>query len=47
MRELSASARSFLAESRRVDNRRMLAELGVSLAYGDLDAGIRASLEEA
>jgi hypothetical protein len=33
-----------LSESRRVDNRRMLAELGVSLAFGDLDAGIRASL---
>jgi len=37
---------SFLSESRRVDNRRMLTELGVALAYHDLDAGIRASLEE-
>lgn len=46
MRELSESARSFLVESRRVDNRRMLAELGVTLAYRDLDAGIRASLED-
>jgi nucleoside-diphosphate-sugar epimerase len=46
MRELSASARSFLAESRRVDNRRMLSELGVTLEYRDLDAGIRASLED-
>jgi nucleoside-diphosphate-sugar epimerase len=46
MRELSASARSFLAESRRVDNRRMLTELGVTMEYGDLDAGIRASLEK-
>ena len=35
---------SFLGESRRVDNKRMLAELGVILAYRDLDAGIRASL---
>ncbi len=41
---LSAQAWSFLGESRRVDNRRMRVELGVSLAYGDLDAGIRASL---
>lgn len=39
-----ASAWSFLSESRRVDNRRMLAELGVRLAFADLDAGIRASL---
>jgi len=46
MRELSASARSFLVESRRVDNRRMLADLGVTLEYGDLNAGIQASLEE-
>ena len=38
------SARAFLAESRRIDNRRMLSELGVSLEYRDLDAGIRASL---
>ena len=35
---------SFLADSRRVDNRRMLEELGVSLRYRDLDTGIRASL---
>jgi nucleoside-diphosphate-sugar epimerase len=40
----SALAWSFSSESRRVDNRRMLAELGVSLAFDDLDAGIRASL---
>ena len=40
----SAMAWSFLGESRRVDNRRMLNELGVALAYHDLDAGIRASL---
>lgn len=39
----SESAWSFLGESRRVDNRRMLEELGVALAYHDLDAGIRAS----
>jgi nucleoside-diphosphate-sugar epimerase len=46
MREMSASARSFLAESRRVDNRRMVSELGVTLEYRDLDAGITASLKE-
>jgi nucleoside-diphosphate-sugar epimerase len=40
----SAMAWSFLSESRRVDNRRMREELGVRLAYADLDAGIRASL---
>jgi nucleoside-diphosphate-sugar epimerase len=39
-----AVAWSFLSESRRVDNRRMLDELGVALAFQDLDAGIRASL---
>lgn len=43
-RELSASAWSFLGESRRVDNRRMREELGVAIAYRDLDEGIRASL---
>jgi nucleoside-diphosphate-sugar epimerase len=46
-REVSTpSVWSFLGESRRVDNRRMLTELGVTLAYHDLDMGIRASLEE-
>jgi nucleoside-diphosphate-sugar epimerase len=40
----SATSLSFLNESRRVDNRRMLEELGVTLAFHDLDAGIRASL---
>ncbi len=35
---------SFLGESRRVDNQRLREELGVALAYADLDAGIRASL---
>ncbi len=44
LRDLSASARSFLAESRRVENTRMLTELGVALEYHDLDQGIRASL---
>lgn len=45
--EARASAnfsQSFLGESRRVDNRRMLEELGVELAYRDLDQAIRDSL---
>ncbi len=46
IRGASESARSFLAESRRVDSRRMRGELGVALRYHDLDRGIEASLEE-
>jgi nucleoside-diphosphate-sugar epimerase len=42
----SAMSWSFLSESRRVGNQRMLDELRVALAYHDLDAGIRASLEQ-
>jgi nucleoside-diphosphate-sugar epimerase len=42
----TASSWSFLAESRRADNGRMLRELKVQLAYLDLDQGIRASLHE-
>jgi len=45
-RTLPRSSWSFLAESRRVDNSRMLTELGVALKYRDLDAGVRASLGE-
>jgi len=37
---------SFLNESRRVGNDRMLKHLGVKLRYADLEAGIRASLDE-
>ena len=37
---------SFLNESRRVSNERMLKHLGVVLKYGDVEAGIRASLQE-
>lgn len=36
---------SFINESRRVGNERMLKHLGVTLKYADLEAGIRASLE--
>jgi nucleoside-diphosphate-sugar epimerase len=35
---------SFINESRRVGNERMLKHLGVKLRYGDMDAGIRQSL---
>ena len=38
---------SFLNESRRVSNERMLKHLGVVLKYGDVEAGIRASLDPA
>ncbi|HMN44265.1 MAG TPA: NAD-dependent epimerase/dehydratase family protein [Povalibacter sp.] len=37
---------SFLHESRRVSNERMLKHLGVKLRFTDLDAGIRDSLEK-
>lgn len=37
---------SFLNESRRVGNERMLKHLGVTLKYADIEAGIRASLDD-
>jgi nucleoside-diphosphate-sugar epimerase len=37
---------SFLNESRRVGNERMLKHLGVTLQYADIEAGIRASLPQ-
>lgn len=37
---------SFLHESRRVSNERMLKHLGMKLRYGEMEEGIRASLEE-
>lgn len=37
---------SFLHESRRVSNERMLKHLGVKLRYGEMDEGIKASLRE-
>jgi nucleoside-diphosphate-sugar epimerase len=36
---------SFINESRRVSNDRMLRHLGIELRYADVDAGIRASLD--
>jgi nucleoside-diphosphate-sugar epimerase len=41
---LSTERMSFLDESRRVSNKRLLTELGLQLQYADVDAGIRASL---
>ncbi|HHH13814.1 MAG TPA: SDR family oxidoreductase [Thiolapillus brandeum] len=40
--KLSAGLRAYLAESRRIDNRRMLRELGVELRYPTLEAGLAA-----
>ncbi|QDL92709.1 SDR family oxidoreductase [Paroceanicella profunda] len=44
--EMSPMARSFYAESKRVSNARMKTELGVTLAYPDYRAGLRALLAE-
>jgi nucleoside-diphosphate-sugar epimerase len=43
---ISPGMLSFLLESRRVDNRRMLSELGVRLRYPRMQSGILASLAE-
>jgi len=40
-KRLSLEMMSYLLESRRMDNRRMLSELGVRLRYPDLGAGLR------
>jgi nucleoside-diphosphate-sugar epimerase len=37
---------SFINESRRINNERMLRHLGVKLRYADIEAGIRASLQK-
>jgi len=44
---MSAMARSFYAESKRVDNRRIREDLGVRLSYPDYRSGLRALLAEA
>jgi hypothetical protein len=44
---LSEMARSFYAECRRVRNDRVKAELGVTLAYPDYKAGLKALLRAA
>jgi nucleoside-diphosphate-sugar epimerase len=41
-RELSPAMLSYLGESRRIDNRRLLRELGIALKYPTLQAGLRA-----
>ena len=45
--EMTPMARSFYAESKRVDNSRIKDELGVQLAYPDYRAGLRALLDQA
>lgn len=45
-RTLSEGMRSYLAESKRIDNRRMREELGVVLQYPDLDAGLAQCVAE-
>ncbi|MBD3276028.1 MAG: NAD-dependent epimerase/dehydratase family protein [Candidatus Marinimicrobia bacterium] len=43
---MSPMALSFLQESKRLDNSKMLHELEIKLLYPDADAGLRASLKE-
>lgn len=45
--ELSSGLLSYLAESRRLDNAKMLRELGVQLRYPDLATGLSACFESA
>lgn len=40
--QLSAGMRSYMSESRRLDNRKLREELGVKLAYPTLEAGLAA-----
>jgi len=41
---LSPEMLSYLSESRRIDNKKMLRELGIELLYPDLSAGLKASV---
>jgi nucleoside-diphosphate-sugar epimerase len=45
-RSLSPSLMSFLKESKRIHNLKMLEELGITLRYPDLHSGLKASLAE-
>jgi nucleoside-diphosphate-sugar epimerase len=45
-RTLSPSVMSFLKESKRIHNNKLLSELGVSLRYPDLASGLKASLAD-
>ena len=42
---LSAGMLSYLQESRRIDNRKLIRELGVQLQYPDFETGLAACLE--
>jgi hypothetical protein len=44
-RRLGEGMLSYLAESKRIDNRRMREELGVELMYPDLKAGLASCFE--
>jgi len=44
--DLSPMARSFYAESKRVSNERIKAELGVDLLYPDFRSGLRKMLQD-
>ncbi len=45
-RELGPGMLAFALASRRVLNRRLTEDLGVTLRYADLETGVRASLAE-
>ena len=45
--EMSPMARSFYADSKRVSNRKIKAELGVELEYPDYRSGLAALLAQA
>ena len=44
--QLSAGLLSYLAESRRLDNRKMIEDLGISLRYPDLASGLEACRDQ-
>lgn len=44
--ELSPGMLSYLSESRRIDNRKLIKQLAITLRYPDLASGVRQSLDE-
>ena len=46
MREFSPMRLSFLTESKRIDNHRMLSELGITLLFPDLETGLKQCLTD-
>jgi len=44
--EFSPMRLSFLTESKRIDNHRMLSELGITLLYPDLETGLKQCLTD-